>query len=199
MQTLIQNWWLMALCGVLQAVYSVVILFMQNPDGSLALRKYALQSTVVFLGTVAIASGIFAVAAGMWKSSQGKSWLLLVNGVALSTLGFMLTGSFGPQVSFRSITLLLAVMAISISIFELGIAQTLRQSHLVNEWILYLAGAVSVVFAMAFLTMSLRWIILKPSPASDFIWIGSYFGFSSISMLGISWRLRNVRSRVSMS
>ena len=32
MQTLIQNWWLMALCGVLQAVYSVVILFMQNPD-----------------------------------------------------------------------------------------------------------------------------------------------------------------------
>ena len=192
MQTLIQNWWLMALCGVLQAVYSVVILFMQNPDGSLALRKYALQSTVVFLGTVAIASGIFAVAAGMWKSSQGKSWLLLVNGVALSTLGFMLTGSFGPQVSFRSITLLLAVMAISISIFELGIAQTLRQSHLVNEWILYLAGAVSVVFAMAFLTMSLRWIILKPSPASDFIWIGSYFGFSSISMLGISWRLHQL-------
>lgn len=194
MQTLIQNWWLMALCGVLQAVYSVVILFMQNPDGSLALRKYALQSTVVFLGTVAIASGIFAVAAGMWKSSQGKSWLLLVNGVALSTLGFMLTGSFGPQVSFRSITLLLAVMAISISIFELGIAQTLRQSHLVNEWILYLAGAVSVVFAMAFLTMSLRWIILKPSPASDFIWIGSYFGFSSISMLGISWRLHQLNT-----
>ena len=192
MQTLIQNWWLMALCGVLQAVYSVVILFMQNPDGSLALRQYALQSTVVFLGTVAIASGIFAVAAGMWKSSQGKSWLLLVNGVALSTLGFMLTGSFGPQVSFRSITLLLAVMAISISIFELGIAQTLRQSHLVNEWILYLAGAVSVVFAMAFLTMSLRWIILKPSPASDFIWIGSYFGFSSISMLGISLRLHQL-------
>ena len=193
-KTLTQNWWLMALCGVLQAIYAVATLLMQNPDGSLALRKYALQSTVVFLGTVAIASGIFTVAAGMWKSSQGKSWLLLVNGVALSTLGFMLTGSFGPQVSFRSITLLLAVMAISISIFELGIAQTLRQSHLVNEWILYLAGAVSVVFAMAFLTMSLRWIILKPSPASDFIWIGSYFGFSSISMLGISWRLHQLNT-----
>ena len=189
MQTLIQNWWLMALCGVLQAVYSVVILFMQNPYGSLVLRQYALPSTVVFLGTVAIASGIFAVAAGMWKSSQGKSWLLLVNGVALSTLGFMLTGSFGPQVSFRSITLLLAVMAISISIFELRIARTLRQNHLVNEWFLDLAGAASVVFAMAFLAMSLRWIILKPSPASDFIWIGSYFGFSAICMLGIAWRL----------
>ena len=192
MQTLIQNWWLMALCGVLQAVYSVVILFMQNPDGPLALRQYALQSTVVFLGTIAIASGIFAVAAGMWKSSQGKSWLLLVNGVALSTLGFMLTGSFGPQVSFRSITLLLAVMAISISIFELRIARTLRQNHLVNEWFLDLAGAASVVFAMAFLAMSLRWIILQPSPASDFIWFGSYFGFSSISMLGISWRLHQL-------
>jgi uncharacterized membrane protein HdeD (DUF308 family) len=46
-QTLIKNWWLLALCGVLDVIISVVYLIMQDTDGSLTLRTYAVESGCV--------------------------------------------------------------------------------------------------------------------------------------------------------
>jgi uncharacterized membrane protein HdeD (DUF308 family) len=34
-QTLAKNWWLLALCGVLDAIISVIYLIMQDTDGPL--------------------------------------------------------------------------------------------------------------------------------------------------------------------
>src|SRR5450756_509389 len=142
--TLIKNWWLLALCGVLDAIFSAVNLLTQDPDGSLTLRKYALKSTVVFLGKLALAAGACTITAGMWRSATGKSWLLVLNGLALSALGLIFTFRTGP-LAFRTIALLLVVMAMSIGIFELVIARTLRrQRHGADEWLLGLAGAASV-------------------------------------------------------
>lgn len=50
MQTLIKNWWLLALCGVLDAIYSVTNLFMRGPDGALTLRTFATRGTAVQMG-----------------------------------------------------------------------------------------------------------------------------------------------------
>lgn len=191
-QTLTKNWWLLALCGVLEAIYSFANLFMQDPDGSLTLRKYALKSTVVFLGKLALAAGACTIAAGMWRSAQGKSWLLVLNGLALSALGLIFTFWTGP-VAFRTIALLLVVMAMSIGIFELVIARaSRRQRHVADEWFLGLAGAASVGFALAFLAFAFRWIKLESRPQSDFLWFSSYFGFSAMCMLGLALRLHDL-------
>jgi len=190
--TLIKNWWLLALCGVLDAIYSAVNLLMQDPDGSLTLRKYALKSTVVVLGELALAAGACTIAAGMWRSAKGKSWLLALNGLALSALGLIFTFWTGP-LAFRTIALLLVVMAMSFGIFELVIARALRrQRHVADEWFLGLAGAASVGFASAFLAFAFRWIKLDPRPVADFLWFGSYFGFSAFCMLGLALRLRGL-------
>lgn len=196
-QTLIKNWWLLALCGVMNAIYSVVNLFMQDPDGSLTLRKYALKSTVVFLGKLALAAGACTVAAAIWRSVNGKSWLLVLNGLALGALGLILNGIFGFKISFRTIALLLVVIAMSIGIFELGIARALRrQRHVADGWFLGLAGAVSIGFALAFFAFAFRWIKLEPRPYADFLWFGSYFGFSAICMLGLALRLHKSANAV---
>lgn len=189
-QTLIKNWWLLALSGVLYAIYSTLYLVMQAPDGSLTLRKFALKGTVVLLGKLAIAAGACTIAAGIWRSTEGKSWLLVLNGLACSTLGLIFVGIVGAggRVSLRTITDVLVVMAISIAIFELATARTLR-SHVADEWFLGLAGAGSVGFALAFLALGFRWIKLGPGSHADFLWIGSYFGFSAICMLGLALRL----------
>ena len=192
-QTLIKNWWLLALCGVLDAIYSAVNLFMQEPDGSLALRKYALQSTIVLLGKLALAAGACAIAASLWRSTQGKSWFLVLNGLALCALGLVFNGIFGLAISFRTITLLLVVMAMSIGIFEFVIARTMRrQRHVADEWFLGLAGAASVGFALAFLAFGFRWIEMQPRPHADFLWFGSYFGFSALCMVGLALRLHSL-------
>jgi hypothetical protein len=192
-QTLIKNRWLLALCGILDAMYSAVNLFMQDADGSLTLRTHALKSTVMLLGQLALAAGACKIAAGLWRSSQGKSWFLALNGLALSALGLTLNGIFGFRISFRTIALLLVVMAMSSGIFELVIARALRrQRHIADEWFLGVAGAVSVIFALAFLALGFRWIELEPRSHADFIWFGSYFGFAAICTVGLALRLHTL-------
>ena len=193
-QTLIKNWWLLALCGVLDAIYSVTNLFMQDPDGSLTFRKYAVPGTVAFLGKLALAAGACTIAAGIWKSAQGKSWLLVLNGLALCALGSIFTFWTGP-LAFRTIALLLVVVAMSIGIFELVIARAL-QRHVADEWLLGFAGAASLGFALAFFAFAFGWIKLEPRPHADFLWFGSYFGFSAICMLGLALRLRSLRAAI---
>lgn len=88
-RTLIKNWWLLALCGVLEAMYSFVNLFMQDPDGFLILRTQVWKSTIVLLGRLALAAGVCTIAAGIWRSANGKSRLLVLNGLSLSALGLI--------------------------------------------------------------------------------------------------------------
>jgi uncharacterized membrane protein HdeD (DUF308 family) len=192
-QTLIKNWWLLALCGVLYAVFSVLYLVMQGPDGSLTLRTFALKGTVVLLGKLAIAAGACTIAAGIWGPTKGKSWLLVLNGLACGALGLIFIGivGVGGRVSLRTITEILAVMAISIGVFELGTARALRR-HAADKWSLGLAGTASVGFSLAFLALGFRWINLAPRSHADFLWIGSYFGFTAICMLGLALRLHSL-------
>ena len=195
-QTLIKNWWLLALCGVLDAIYSVTNLLMQGPDGSLTLRQYAVPGTVVFLGKIALAAGACTIAAGIWRSAQGKSWILVLNGLALGALGAIFTFWTGP-LALRTIALLLVVMAMSIGIFDWVIARALRrQRHVADEWFLGSAGAASVGFALAFFAFAFGWIKLGPGPHADFLWFGSYFGFSAICMLGLALRLNSLRAAI---
>jgi uncharacterized membrane protein HdeD (DUF308 family) len=178
-QKLIQNWWLLALCGVLDAIISVIY-FNHAGQGFHAMR------TVVFLGKLTVAAGACTIAAGIWSSRNGKSWLLGLNGLACSALGLIFTFWTGP-LAFRTIALLIVVMAMSIGIYELATARTLRR-HLADEWLLGAAGVASVGFALAFLAFVFRWIKLEPGPAQTLHWLSSYFGFCAICMLGLALR-----------
>jgi uncharacterized membrane protein HdeD (DUF308 family) len=192
-QMLIKNWWLLALCGVLDAIYSVMNFFMQRPDGSLTLRTFVQRGTVVHMGMLALAAGACTIAAGIWSSRKGKSWLLVLNGLACSTLGLLFAFWTG-RLAFRTVALLIVVMAMSIGIYELAAARTLRR-HRADEWLLGAAGVVSVGFALAFFAFVCRSIKLEPgSPAQTLLWLGSYFGFSAICMLGLALRLHNLRA-----
>jgi len=192
-QTLIKNWWLLALCGVLDAIMSVIYLIMQDTDGSLTLRTYAVESTIVLLGKLGLAAGVCTIAAGIWRSTKGKCWLLVLNGLALGALGLICYQLTHYQISFRTIALLFVVMSMSAGIFELLIARVLRrQRHVADEWFLGLAGAASVGFALAFFALAFRWIKLDPGSHADFLWFGSYFGFSAICILGLALRLHSL-------
>ncbi|HEX8985018.1 MAG TPA: hypothetical protein VF767_06300 [Bryobacteraceae bacterium] len=194
-RTLIRNWWLLALCGVFDAIYSAMNFFMQSPDGTLTLRTYVHRSTVVHMGMLALAAGTCTIAAGIWSSGKGKSWLLALNGLACGALGLILTFWTG-RLAFRTVALLTAVMAVSIGVYGLAAARTLRR-HLADEWLLGAAGVASVGFALAFLAFVFRWIKLDPgSPAQTLLWLGSYFGFSAICMLALGLRLNSLRAAV---
>lgn len=176
MQTPVKSWWLLLLCGILEAIYCGMTFFMLRPDGTIALRTFvSRRSTVVDMGILAMGAGVCAIAAAIWNSRKISAWFLAFNGVALSVLGLVFMFWTGP-LSFRTIALLFAAMAISAGMYELAVGRT---AH--SLWLA--AGIVSFVFAAAFLSFAFRWIELaRHSPTATFIWMGSYFGFSAICM-----------------
>ena len=190
-QTLIRNWWLLALSGVLNAIISFLYyLIVQDLDGPLTFDAW--KGPAVYLGKLALGAGACTIAAGIWRPAKGKCWLLVLNGLALSALGLIYNWVFGFRVSFLTIALLLVVMSMSIGILEFAIARTLRrQRHVADEWFLGLAGAASVGFALAFFALGFRWIKIEPGSHADLLWLGSYFGFSAICMLGLALRLHS--------
>jgi uncharacterized membrane protein HdeD (DUF308 family) len=189
MRTLIRNSWLLALCGVLYAAFSFVILFWLSPDGSPILRSFVTARDMApLLGILALAAGAGTIAAAIWKSSKGNPWFLAVNGLACSALGLLIVLGATRPVAFRTLALFIVVMATSIGIYELASARTVR-GHLVDEWLLAGAGVVSIGFAGVFLGFALGWIRLEPSPSGQtFYWLGSYFAFSALCMLGLAFR-----------
>jgi uncharacterized membrane protein HdeD (DUF308 family) len=186
-QTLIKNWWLLGLRGVLAALLSVMTFLMLNSAESSTLREFALKGMVVFLGILALAAGACTIAAGIWSATHGKWWLLVLDGLAVSAAGVILI--LANSISFRIVTELLVALAMLIGIVELSSARMLRR-HVSDEWFLGLAGAASVGFALAFL-----WA--KPAETnSGFIWLGSYAAFSAICMFGLALRLRSLRRAI---
>ena len=186
-QSLIKSWWLLVLCGVFDALFAVLIVVMGSPDGRRSLHTLIHNSAAILqLGLLALAAGVCTIAASVWRSRKDNSWLLVVNGLACSSLGILITLGLTRPITFRTIALVIVIMAMSIGLYELATARTLRGHH-IDEWLLGVAGVVSVGFAVVFLGFALRWIKLDPSPsAQTFNWLGSYFGFTAICMVGLA-------------
>jgi uncharacterized membrane protein HdeD (DUF308 family) len=189
-QTLTKNWWLLGLCGVLDAIISVIylIIYETTPE------TYGGNGMELLLNRLALAAAACTIAAGIWRSAKGKSWLLVLNGLALSAYGLMALFWRGP-LSFGFFALLVVVMAMSFGILTLAIARTLR-GRVADEWFFGLAGATSIGFALAFLALANHWIQLERRlfHPSAFLWLCVYFAFSAICMLGLALRLRSLFS-----
>ncbi|MFZ0589335.1 MAG: hypothetical protein WAM39_02515 [Bryobacteraceae bacterium] len=182
-QTLIKNWWLLALCGVLDAIISIVY-FDHAGHG------FHSSKDILFLGRVSVAAGICAIAAAMWRSDKGKCWLLALNGLALGALGLIFNGIAGSRISFRTVALLILLMAISIGLLEMLTARTMRHRRQgVDGWFLGSAGAASVCFVVPFFALGFGWIRIQPGSFLDLLWLGSFFAFSAICMMALALRL----------
>jgi len=199
-QNSIRSWGLLTLCAVLDALFSGMIVFIQSPDGSPALRALIHpRDSIEQMGALALAAGVCTIVAALWSAGKGNSWLLALNGLACGTLGlYVMLGATRP-VAFRTIALLIVVMAVSMCLYEMAAARA-RRGHRADEWLLGAAGIVSLGFAGAFLAFVLRLFPLDPSPsAQTFHWLGSYFAFSAICMLGLAFRPRAGSHRVPRS
>jgi uncharacterized membrane protein HdeD (DUF308 family) len=186
-KTLIKNWWLLALRGVLAALFSVMAFMMRSSAQTFTLQEFATKGMTVFFGLLALAAGVCTIAAGVWSLREGKSWLLALDGLCVGAAGMVLVWS--NHIAFSTLAFLLVALAITIGIAELGVARLLRR-HVSDEWFLALAGVASLAFGLAFL------VIRPEEVASILIWLGLYSGFSAVCMLGLALRLRSLRASI---
>ncbi len=184
-QTLMKNWLLLAVCGVVDATISVLYLVMRGTDGPLTF--YSWRGTIGLLGKLALAAGACTIAAGLWRSAKGRCWLLVLNGLALSALGLIQYGFVRFRIRFLTVALLVIVMAMSLGILGWMIARgSWRRRHVADAWFAALAGSASFGFALTFLALGFQWIKIVPGAHADLLWLGLYFGFSAICMLGLA-------------
>lgn len=182
---LTRTWWLLALCGILDAMHAAVNLLMLDPDG-LVLRGFALPNAVWDMGILALAAGACAIAVGLWGRGRDNSWLLSLHGLALGAFGLIAVSPLvrGP-LSFRPVSLLFVAMAASIGAFALATAQKI-ESGAPKRWFPRVAGAASIAFAFSFFAVGFH--LVRLGPRSFFVWMSCYFGFCAIFMLWLAFR-----------
>jgi len=187
-RTLRNNWWLLAMAGLLDAIISAIYFIMQETNGPVAFHSW--NTTVELLGKLALAAGACTIAAGVWRSAAGPCWLLVLNGLGLGALGLIQYQFTHRPISFLTIALLVVLMAVSLGLLDLAIARAWRRErHPADGWLLAFAGAASAGFALVFLALGLRWIRMDPRSHPDLLWLGCYFGFTAICTLWLTLRL----------
>jgi hypothetical protein len=188
-QEMIEGWWLLALCGIIDATIAGMNFLMLNPDGRFSLRRFALPDTVWDMSVLALAAGACAIAAALWNLGKGSSRLLALHGLALACFGVIGASPLvrGP-ISFRPISLLFVLMAVSAGALTLRTSQGLRNDAR-NRRFLIVTGAALFGFACSFPVVGFGLVRLQ-SPNSYWIWMSSYFSITALSFLSMAISLR---------
>jgi uncharacterized membrane protein HdeD (DUF308 family) len=171
--TLAQNWWALALRGLVAIAFGVACFLWPFPT---------LLVLVLLYGAYALCDGIFAVAAAFSRRQRrGHWWALLLEGlcgIAVGVITFFWTG-----ITELALLYLIAFWAIVTGALELAAALRLRAS-IPGEWALALSGLLSILFGFVLL-------IWPGATALALIWvIGAYAIVFGILLLGLAFRLR---------
>lgn len=172
--TLIRNWWLVALRGVVALLFGVLTIF--RPGVTLA-------ALILLFGAYAVVNGLFTIVAAIANRHGERHWVwLIVSGVlsiALGVLTFLMPGVTGIVLLY-----LIAGWAIVTGIGEVMTAIRLREV-ITGEWLLILAGVVSVLFGLL--------LIVFPGAGAlaVVLWIGTYAIVIGILLLALAFRLRS--------
>jgi uncharacterized membrane protein HdeD (DUF308 family) len=138
---------------------------------------------VLFFGAYALVAGIFTIAAAVSSRRGERRWVaLLVSGLLSVLIGA--ATFFMPEVTGLALLYLIAAWAIVTGIGEILVAIRLRKL-ITGEWMLILAGLLSVVFGVA--------IVVLPGAGALAIaqWIGAHAILFGLLMIGLGLRLRS--------
>ena len=177
LHALAERWWLVLLRGIAGIVFGVL---------AFAWPGLTLVTLVLLYGAYALVDGIFALLGAF--TGRGKPlptwWLVLVGifGIAAGLVTFL-----WPGLTALVLVLFIGAWAVAHGIFEIIGAVQLRK-EIDNEWLLILAGVLSVIFGL--------FVLVAPGAgALALIWvIGAYSVAFGILLVGFSLRLRKHRS-----
>jgi uncharacterized membrane protein HdeD (DUF308 family) len=171
---LARNWWTVALRGAIAILFGLALLIWPT---------ISLRVLVVLFGLFAIVGGAFTAIVMLREANAYKRWwLFLLEGLFGIAAGVI--ALFWPGITGLILLYLIAAWAIVTGLFEIIVAFQLRQ-QLQGEWLLVLAGIVSVVFG----------VLLTVWPVAGalaiLVFLGAYAIFYGVMLLIVAYRLRN--------
>jgi len=173
LHALARSWWLVLLRGIAGILFGVLAFVWPG---------LTLLTLVLLYGAYALVDGVVAlVAAFTGRATHVPAWWLVVVGVLGIAAG--LVTFLWPGITALALVVFIGAWAVAHGIFEIVGAIELRH-EIGNEWMLILAGALSVLFGLAVL-------IMPGAGALGLIWaIGTYSIVFGALLVGLSLRLR---------
>jgi len=177
-----QAWWALLIGGIASVVFGVIAFVW--PQLTLFFLAVFFAATVFVDGIVTIASAIRnrATATHWWL------WLLIgLLGVVAGAIGLL-----SPATAAGALLLLISAYAIAVGVLLIWAGIKLR-SEIAREWLLWLMGAISVVFG----------VLLLAQPAAallGFVWaIAAWAVATGILKIMLAFKARNFSARLAQS
>lgn len=172
---LARNWWALALRGFFDVLFGIA---------AFVIPGITLVALVFLYGAFAMVDGIFALTAVLLGRTQGGRpwWSLLLEGIFGIAVG-ILTFAW-PGITALALLYLIAAWALVTGILEITAAIRLRK-EIEGEWLLALAGILSVLFALM--------LVANPGAgALAVVWIiGAYAIAFGVLLMMLGFRLRS--------
>jgi len=174
-----RNWWLMLLRGLVAIGFGVLVF---------AKPQISLLALVYLFGIFVLVDGILGVSVAVHGRNELDSWGVLLLwgllGIGVGVLAFV-----RPDITALALLFYIALWAIATGILEIAAAVRLREV-IKNEWLLILAGLVSVAFGV--------WLIARPEAgAQAVLWaIGAYAILLGVLLVLFAFKIRSFVSKV---
>jgi uncharacterized membrane protein HdeD (DUF308 family) len=174
---LAQNWWVMALRGVLAIVIGVI---------AFAAPVATMLSLVLLFSAYMLVDGVFAIVAGVRAARRHERWALMVLGGVVS-IAVAAVAALWPGITIVAYVLLIAAWAIVTGALMLGAAVRLKLDH--GRWWLVLGGVASLIYGAL--------LIIAPLIGALVLtwWFGAYALVFGVFMLMLAFRLRARREQ----
>lgn len=136
-ELLVENWWVVAIRGVLAVGFGLAMLLL--PDVSF-------EILVLSFGLYVLLDGIFTLVTAFRSiGRQTRWWALILEG--LLDLGAGILTFIIPEVSAQFIVILIAIWGVTTGVSEISAAIRLRR-EIIGEWLLGFGGILSVIFGL---------------------------------------------------
>jgi uncharacterized membrane protein HdeD (DUF308 family) len=176
-EVLAQNWWAIALRGVLGILFGIIV-FMAPVATMLSL---ALLFAIYLL-----ADGVFGIVAAIRAAQRHERWGLLLAEAVLDIVMGVIAALF-PASAVLAFVLVTAAWALLTGGLMLAAAFRLHISH--GRWWLALGGIISILWGVL--------LVLAPLAGAVVLtwWLGGYALVFGVMLLILAFRLRHERGR----
>jgi uncharacterized membrane protein HdeD (DUF308 family) len=176
---LADNWWALALRGLLAVLFGITAFVMPG---------LTLAALVLLYGAYALVDGVFAVVASLAGRTFGTPWwAMLIRGLLGIAIGIVTF--VWPGITELALLYIVAAWAIVTGGFEIVAAIRLRK-EIRGEWLVVLSGAISVLFGLALM-------VYPAAGALAIVWLlGSYAIIFGVLLLVLGLRLRSLSQSI---
>ncbi len=175
--SMLKHWWMLVLRGLVSILFALL---------AFTLPERTFTALVLMLGIFILIDGLSTIVLALRTRADRGEWILLLEGLLGVVLG--VATLLYPGMTAALLVMFVALWCLVTGVFEISTAIRLRE-EIDNEWMLGLAGAVSIALGL--------FLLVRPDAGAISItwWIGMYALFFGLLFVALGFKLRRVQQQ----